>query len=377
MKGRILTTGGAGYIGSHTTVELLKAGHSVVILDNFENSDRDRVARIPLIAGTADVRLVEGDVRDAQLMADVLKRHKIDAVIHFAGKKAVGESVANPLLYYHDNITGAVSVLSAMREVGCKNLIFSSSATVYGDTEMLPTRETAATSVSSPYGRTKLMIEEIIDDTAASLAAFQAISLRYFNPVGAHASGFIGECPRGVPNNLFPYIAQAAAGIRDYVQIHGSDYETCDGTGSRDYIHVVDLARGHVAAVEHLLSSSADYAPHRKVNLGTGQGHTVLQVLHAFSKACGFQIPYQIGPRRPGDVPASLADPSLSLALFGWKPELDLEEMCRDHWNFQKRERDKSNIGMRMPPVTHKATSDHTDPHRAHQLTSGSRNVLN
>ena len=180
MKGRILTTGGAGYIGSHTTVELLKAGHSVVILDNFENSDRDRVARIPLIAGTADVRLVEGDVRDAQLMADVLKRHKIDAVIHFAGKKAVGESVANPLLYYHDNITGAVSVLSAMREVGCKNLIFSSSATVYGDTEMLPTRETAATSVSSPYGRTKLMIEEIIDDTAASLAAFQAISLRYF-----------------------------------------------------------------------------------------------------------------------------------------------------------------------------------------------------
>ena len=377
MKRRILTTGGAGYIGSHTTVELLKAGHSVVILDNFENSDRDRVARIPLIAGTADVRLVEGDVRDAQLIADVLKRHKIDAVVHFAGKKAVAESVANPLLYYHDNITGAVSVLSAMREVGCKKLIFSSSATVYGDTEMLPICETAPTSVSNPYGRTKLMIEEIIDDTAASLADFQAISLRYFNPVGAHASGLIGECPRGVPNNLFPYIAQAAAGIRDHIQIHGSDYATSDGTGSRDYIHVVDLARGHVAAVEHLFSASADYTPHRKVNLGTGQGHTVLQVLHAFSEACGFPVPYKMGPRRPGDVPASLADPSLSLALFGWKPELNLEEMCRDHWNFQKRERDKSNNGMCMSSLAHQIMSDHAAAAETYLPAHGGRDILN
>tara|TARA_R100000935_G_scaffold28505_1_gene48882 strand:+ start:330 stop:1463 length:1134 start_codon:yes stop_codon:yes gene_type:complete len=377
MKGRILTTGGAGYIGSHTTVELLKAGHSVVILDNFENSDRDRVARIPLIAGTADVQLVEGDVRDAQLVADVLKRHQIDAVMHFAGKKAVGESVADPLLYYHDNITGAVSVLSAMRDVGCKNLIFSSSATVYGDTDILPTSETAPTSVSSPYGRTKLMIEEIIDDTAASLADFQAISLRYFNPVGAHSSGLIGECPRGVPNNLFPYIAQAAAGIRDYVQIHGDDYETCDGTGSRDYIHVVDLARGHVAAVEHLLTASMDCAPHRRVNLGTGQGYTVLQVLDAFSKACGFEIPHRIGPRRPGDAAASLADPSLSLALFDWKPKLGLEQMCRDHWNFQKRERDKTDSNTRMPLFVQGVASDRGVLNGAHSAIAGSRDVLN
>lgn len=377
MKKRILTTGGAGYIGSHTTVELLKAGYSVVILDNFENSDRDRVARLPLIAGTADVRLVEGDVRDAQLVADVLKHHKIDAVMHFAGKKAVSESVADPLLYYHDNITGAVSVLSAMRDIGCNKLIFSSSATVYGNTNHLPTPETVPPSVSNPYGRTKLIIEEIIDDTAASLSNFQALSLRYFNPVGAHSSGFIGECPRGVPNNLFPYIAQAASGIRDYVQIHGGDYETSDGTGSRDYIHVVDLARGHVAAVEHLLSASTNPTPHRKVNLGTGQGHTVLQVLQAFSKACGFQIPYRIGPRRAGDVAASLADPSLGLALFHWKPMLGLEQMCQDHWHFQKRERNKPGSGVRMPLCAHETASNHLVSNETHPLTAGSRDVPN
>ncbi|MDF3351817.1 UDP-glucose 4-epimerase GalE [Sulfitobacter sp. KE34] len=376
MNGRILTTGGAGYIGSHTTVELLKAGHSVVILDNFENSDRDRIARIPLLSGTADVRLVEGDVRDAQLVADVLKHHKIDAVIHFAGKKAVSESVADPLLYYHDNITGAVSVLSAMRDVGCDKLIFSSSATVYGNTDLLPTPETAPTSISNPYGRTKLMIEDIIDDTAASLTDFRALSLRYFNPVGAHSSGLIGECPRGVPNNLFPYIAQAAAGIRDHVQIHGGDYETCDGTGSRDYIHVVDLARGHVAAVEHLLSASTDFAPHCRVNLGTGQGHTVLQVLHAFSEACGFQIPYRIGPRRSGDVASSLADPSLGRALFNWQPKFDLKQMCRDHWNFQKCERDKAENGTKTPLFAHDTMSEIVLNSR-HLALAGSRDVLN
>jgi UDP-glucose 4-epimerase len=244
MTRRILATGGAGYIGSHTCVELLRAGYSVVILDNFENSSRDLVARIPLIAGAGDIRLVEGDVRDARLVADVLRQHKIDAVIHFAGKKAVGESVANPLLYYHDNLMGVLSVLSALRDSGCGRLVFSSSATVYGDAKVLPIPETAPTSITNPYGRTKLMAEEVIDDMAAANADFRAVSLRYFNPVGADPSGLIGENPMGVPNNLFPYIAQAAAGIRDEVQIYGDDYETVDGTGSRDYIHVVDLARG-------------------------------------------------------------------------------------------------------------------------------------
>ncbi|WP_292285974.1 UDP-glucose 4-epimerase GalE [Marivita sp.] len=331
----ILATGGAGYIGSHTTVELLRAGHSVVILDNFENSARDALASIPKIAGGGKIWLAEGDVRNARLVADVIQRHSVDAVIHFAGKKAVGESVADPLLYYHDNITGALSVLSAMRGTGCKRLVFSSSATVYGDVKMLPIPETAPTCSSNPYGRTKLMIEEIIDDFVASTDDFGALSLRYFNPVGAHPSGFIGESPIGTPNNLFPFIAQTAAGMRDMVQIFGNDYETRDGTGSRDYIHVVDLARGHVAAVEHLLSQTTNILPHRKVNLGTGKGHTVLEVLNTFSKVCGFQIPHRIVPRRPGDVGLSLADPSLAFGLFNWRAELGLDEMCRDHWRFQ------------------------------------------
>ncbi|MFP7671916.1 UDP-glucose 4-epimerase GalE [Marivita sp. S0852] len=331
----ILATGGAGYIGSHTTVELLNAGYSVVIIDNFENSARDALAGVPKITGGGKIWLVEGDVRNARLVADVIQRHSVDAVIHFAGKKAVGESVADPLLYYHDNINGALSVLSAMRGTGCKRLVFSSSATVYGDAKVLPIPETALTCGQNPYGRSKLMIEDIIDDFVVSTDDFHALSLRYFNPVGAHPSGFIGENPNGPPNNLFPFIVQAAAGMRNKVQIFGNDYETHDGTGSRDYIHVVDLARGHVAAVEHLFSQMTNILPHRKVNLGTGKGHTVLEVLNAFSKVCGFQIPYQIGPRRPGDVGLSLADPSLASALFNWSAELGLEEMCRDHWRFQ------------------------------------------
>lgn len=335
MTGCILATGGAGYIGSHTTVELLRAGHSVIILDNFENSDRDALASIPKITGGGKIWVVEGDVRNARLVADVIQRHSVDAVIHFAGKKAVGESVADPLLYYHDNITGALSVLSAMRGTGCKRLVFSSSATVYGDAKVLPIPETAPTCSTNPYGRTKLMTEDIIDDFVAAVDDFGALSLRYFNPVGAHPSGFIGENPIGTPNNLFPYIAQTAAGMRDMVQVFGDDYETRDGTGSRDYIHVVDLARGHVAAVEHLLSQRTNILPHQKVNLGTGKGHTVLEVLNAFSKVCGFQIPHRIVPRRPGDVGLSLADPSLAWDLFNWRAELGLEDMCRDHWRFQ------------------------------------------
>jgi UDP-glucose 4-epimerase len=348
MKTRILATGGAGYIGSHTTVELLKAGFSVVILDNFENSNRDLVARIPLIAGTGDVRLVEGDVRDARLVADVMKQHKIDAVIHLAGKKAVGESVANPLLYYHDNLMGVLSVLSAMRDMGCKRLVFSSSATVYGDAKDLPIPESTPTSITNPYGRTKLMAEEVIDDMSASTDGFRAVSLRYFNPVGAHSSGLIGENPKGAPNNLFPYIAQAAAGLRDQVQVYGDDYETADGTGSRDYIHVVDLARGHVAAIEHLMSSQTDEARHRRVNLGTGKGYTVLQVIGAFSQACGFDVPYSVVARRPGDAAASLADASLARALFDWSPDFGLDQMCRDLWHFQQGVIEHEKRGLRV-----------------------------
>ena len=338
--GCVLATGGAGFIGSHTCVELLRAGYRVVILDNFENADRDVPARISTLA-PGDLRLVEGDVRNARLVAEVLRTHGVDAVIHFAGKKAVGESVADPLLYYHDNISGAVAVLSAMRAEGVRRLVFSSSATVYGTPEVLPIDESAPTSIGNPYGRTKLMIEEIIDDVAAADPQFRALSLRYFNPVGAHPSGRIGENPRGIPNNLFPYVAQTAAGRRARVEVHGGDYPTPDGTGVRDYVHVVDLARGHLAAVRHLLGDGAvtlshdANARHGRVNIGTGQGHSVLEVIAAFAQASGRDVPYRIGARRPGDAPASVADATLAHQLLGWRPQFGLAEMCRDHWRFQ------------------------------------------
>ena len=271
-KGAILATGGAGFIGSHTCVELVKAGYRVVILDNFENSDRSVPARMTTLA-KGDLRLVEGDVRNARLVADVLTSQSIDAVIHFAGKKAVGESVADPLLYYHDNLLGAVALMSGMRSANVNRLVFSSSATVYGQPEILPVPETAPVSIGNPYGRTKLMTEEIIDDVTQSNPDLRAISLRYFNPVGAHPSAMIGENPRGIPNNLFPYVAQTAAGQREAVQIFGGDYPTPDGTGVRDYVHVVDLARGHVAAVDHLLEHGTAKLPHRRINIGTGRGY--------------------------------------------------------------------------------------------------------
>ena len=335
LKGRILATGGAGYIGSHLTVELLAAGYEVVILDNFENSDRATVNRIPKLAH-GPVTLVEGDVRNCGLVETVLRRHRIDAVVHLAGKKAVGESVRDPLRYFNDNLMGAVSLFRAMRAVQVNNLLFSSSATVYGTPDQLPIRETAPTSISNPYGRTKLMTEEIIDDMVAAYPAMKAISLRYFNPVGAHASGQIGENPRGVPNNLFPYVAQTAAGLRSAVEVYGNDYATEDGTGLRDYIHVVDLAQGHVAAMAHLLSPAEGHVRHRRINLGTGKGHTVLQVIKAFSQACGFNVPYRIVPRRPGDAAASLADATLAQQLLDWRARHSLAEMCRDQWLFQK-----------------------------------------
>lgn len=331
----ILCTGGAGFIGSHTVVELSKAGFPVVILDNFENAARDVPARTMSLA-CGNVTLVEGDVRNARMVAEVMERHRIEGVIHFAGKKSVGESVADPLLYYNDNLAGAVSVLSAMRSLKVDNFVFSSSATVYGNPEVLPIPENAPTSIGNPYGRTKLMIEEIIDDVAGIEPEFRALSLRYFNPVGAHPSGLIGEDPSGVPNNLFPYVAQTAAGLRPEVSVFGDTHDTPDGTGLRDYVHVVDLARGHVAAMHHLFNRDKNEASHLRVNLGTGQGYTVLQVIKAFGQAAGFEIPYRIAPPRAGDAAASVADATLARELLGWTPEYGLEQMCRDHWHFQQ-----------------------------------------
>lgn len=330
----ILATGGAGYIGSHVVVELLEAGHQVVILDNFENSDRRTVARIPQIA-KGPVVLVEGDVRDRAVVAEVLRQYRVDAVIHLAGKKAVGESVADPLLYFHDNLLGAISLLQAMQETGVRNLVFSSSATVYGVPKVLPIPETAPTGTTNPYGRTKLMIEEMIDDLVVADPQFRAISLRYFNPVGAHPSGLIGENPRDTPNNLFPYVAQTAIGQRPEVQVFGSDYDTPDGTGVRDYIHVMDLARGHVAAIERMLGGVLDER-HMRINLGTGTGYSVLQIIDAFSQACGFPVPFRVTARRPGDVAVSLADPCRAGDVLGWRATRDLARMCADHWTFQQ-----------------------------------------
>ena len=270
-------------------------------------------------------------------MERVLRVHGVDAVIHLAGKKAVGDSVADPLTYFNDNLNGALSLLRAMAATGVGRLVFSSSATVYGTPDRLPIDESAPTRATSPYGRTKLMIEEIIDDFAASRPDFRAISLRYFNPVGAHASGLIGENPRGTPNNLFPYVMETAAQERPFVRVFGDDYATPDGTGLRDYIHVCDLARGHLAALNGLMLDEEPGVQHRRVNLGTGQGYTVLQVLSAFSRACGRRIPYEIQPRRPGDVAASVADPSLAMRLFGWCAMHGLDRMCRDQWRFKAR----------------------------------------
>lgn len=330
---RVLTTGGAGYIGSHVVVELMAAGFDAIILDNFENAAADVPQRIECITGRA-VPVVRGDVRDRALVAETLGRFEIDAVIHLAGKKAVGESVAEPLRYFDANVGGATILLDTMRELGTPHLIFSSSATVYGLVDRIPIDEMAPVKPTNPYGRSKLMIEEIITDTLAAGALSGGISLRYFNPVGAHHSGIIGEEPNGVPNNLFPFIAQTAAGWRDSVRVFGDDYDTPDGTGVRDYIHVVDLARGHVAALRYVLEGRAD-GTHLRINLGTGRGHSVLETLHAFSAACGFEIPREICPRRPGDVAACVADPSRAAALLGWQAELSLERMCADHWAFQ------------------------------------------
>jgi UDP-glucose 4-epimerase len=331
MSQKILVTGGTGYIGSHTCVALQQAGHEVVIVDNLSNSKRSVVDRIKKIAGRAPV-FVEGDVRDKSLLLRLMREHHVGAVIHFAGLKAVGESVTQPLRYYDWNVAGTVTLCEAMAESGVKSLIFSSSATVYGDPASVPIREDFPTGATNPYGRSKLMIEEILADLHKSDSSWRIARLRYFNPVGAHESGLIGEEPGGIPNNLMPFVAQVAAGQRDKLSVFGSDYPTSDGTGVRDYIHVVDLAGGHLAALDYLQREGGLLT----VNLGTGCGYSVLDMVRAFERASGRSVPYQIVDRRPGDIAECWADPALAERLLGWKATRDIDAMCLDTWRWQQ-----------------------------------------
>jgi UDP-glucose 4-epimerase len=331
----LLVTGGTGYIGSHTVVELLAAGHAVTIVDNLSNSSLRVLDRIEKIAGRRP-DFVRADLRDDDALAAIFRRAPIDAVIHFAGLKAVGESVAAPLRYYDNNVNGTLRLCSAMREAGVRRLVFSSSATVYGNPHTVRIVEDFPLQPANPYGRSKLMVEEILRDLAAAEPGWQIALLRYFNPVGAHPSGLIGEDPRGVPNNLMPYVAQVAVGRRERLQVFGNDYPTADGTGVRDYIHVVDLARGHQAALAALTRHPGVLTS----NLGTGRGHSVLEVVRAFEAACGRTIAYEVAPRRPGDVPAYFADPTLAATLLGWQAEFGLDAMCRDSWHWQSRNPD-------------------------------------
>lgn len=325
-----LVTGAAGYIGSHTLVALLQAGHEVVAVDNFSNSKPAALERVTQITGHGFSHY-DADVRDHSALDRIFTAHRIEAVIHFAGFKAVGESVQQPLKYYENNLHSSLVLLETMAKYGCHSLVFSSSATVYGEPKDLPLKEESALSAVNPYGRTKLYIEEILRDVAKADSKWRIALLRYFNPVGAHPSGQIGEDPTGVPNNLFPYIAQVAVGRRAELQVYGGDYPTPDGTGVRDYIHVCDLAEGHVRAIESL----ARYAGAEAINLGTGHGYSVLEAINAFQDASGKQIPYRIVARRPGDVPACYAAVEKAHRLLGWQATRDLPTMCRDHWRWQ------------------------------------------
>jgi len=326
----IFVTGGAGYIGSHTCVELLNAGHEVTVFDNFSNSQPEALARVQRIAGR-QLNFIEGDIRDLSSLNAALKNSQATAVIHFAGLKAVGESVAKPLLYYDNNVLGTLKLLQAMQETGVKTLVFSSSATVYGDPQRLPLTEDHPLSSTNPYGQTKLVIENMLRDLFKSDPSWHIGILRYFNPVGAHASGLIGEDPQGTPNNLLPFVAQVAVGRREFLNIWGNDYATPDGTGVRDYIHVVDLALGHLAALKRLQAQAQCFS----VNLGTGQGYSVLDMVRAFEEASGKPVAYQISPRRPGDVAACYADPAHARELLGWHAQRDLATMCQDAWRWQ------------------------------------------
>ena len=333
---RILVTGGAGYIGSHTCVELLSEGHEVVILDNLYNSSRKAVERVQEIAGKT-VTFYEADIRDRAALEDIFAKEAIDAVIHFAGLKAVGESVAKPIEYYENNIGGTLTLCDVMRNAGVRNIIFSSSATVYGDPAEIPITENCPKGVcTNPYGWTKSMLEQILTDIHTSDEEWNVVLLRYFNPIGAHRSGMIGEDPKGIPNNLLPYVAQVAIGKLPQIGVFGNDYDTPDGTGVRDYIHVVDLARGHVKALAKLAPGSGVSV----YNLGTGNGYSVLDVIHAFEKACGHALPYEIKPRRPGDIAACYAKCDKAKAELGWEAEYGIEEMCADSWRWQSQNPD-------------------------------------
>lgn len=326
----IFVTGGAGYIGTHTVVELLNAGHEVTVFDNFCNSQPEAVVRVERITGKKTT-LVQGDIRDTVALVAALRASGAKAVIHFAGLKAVGESVQYPLAYYDNNVVGTVRLLQAMTECDVKTLVFSSSATVYGDPQRLPLTEDHPLSTTNPYGQTKLVIEEMLRDLYRSDPSWRISILRYFNPVGAHDSGLIGENPQGIPNNLLPFVAQVAVGRREFLNVWGNDYPTPDGTGVRDYIHVVDLALGHLKALQRL----AHHAECLAINLGTGVGYSVLDMVRAFEQASGKPVPYQVAPRRSGDIAACYADPAQAWALLGWRAERDLETMCTDAWRWQ------------------------------------------
>ncbi|MBZ0097196.1 MAG: UDP-glucose 4-epimerase GalE [Sulfuricella sp.] len=333
----ILLTGGTGYIGSHTAVVLTQAGHRVVLYDNFCNSQPDVVQQLEKITGQP-ITLVEGDVRDTALLTETLKTHAIAAVIHFAGLKAVGESVAKPIDYYANNVQGTISLLQAMVATDVKTVVFSSSATVYGDPQYLPIDEEHSTSATNPYGRSKLHIEEILADVAKTDTTWRIACLRYFNPVGAHESGLIGEDPSGIPNNLMPYVAQVATGKLPYLNIFGNDYPTPDGTGVRDYIHVMDLAEGHLEALKFLTHQTGWHA----INLGTGKGNSVLEVVKAFEAASGKPVPYQIAPRRSGDIATCYAKADKAAKQLGWRANRTLEVMCASTWHWQSQRKAQS-----------------------------------
>ncbi len=329
----VLVTGGAGYIGSHTCLELLESGYGVIVIDNLCNSNPKSLERIQQLTGKS-LKFYEGDVRDEALLRKIFAENEIASVIHFAGLKAVGESVAQPWRYYDNNLNATLVLTKVMNEVGVKNIIFSSSATVYSADNEMPLRETSRTGgCTNPYGWTKYMTEQILSGMAFADPQWRVVLLRYFNPIGAHESGLIGEDPRGIPNNLMPYITQVAIGRREYLSVYGNDYDTHDGTGVRDYIHVVDLSKGHVCAVEY----ACNHTGCEVFNLGTGTGYSVLDMVQAFSKVNHLELPHKIVGRRPGDIATCYADPAKSAQVLGWKAEKNLEDMCRDSWNWQSK----------------------------------------
>lgn len=328
---KILVTGGTGYIGSHTCVELINNGYEVVVIDNFSNSKPDVIEKIKKITNK-DFKFYEGDVCDKNILNKIFEENKIEAVIHFAGYKAVGESVAKPLMYYRNNIDSTLSLLEIMNQYNCKKIVFSSSATVYGKPESLPIKENFSLSTTNPYGATKLMIEDILRDLYISDNDFSIAILRYFNPIGAHESGLIGENPNDIPNNLMPYIVKVATKELETLSVFGNDYDTHDGTGVRDYIHVVDLAKGHIKAIEKIIKDKGIDA----YNLGTGHGYSVLDLVNTFMKVNNIEVKYKIVDRRPGDIDACYADPSYALEKLGWKAEYSIDKMCKDAYNFVK-----------------------------------------